>query len=81
MLALHVWDPFLAKDIKAIEDVQKFALRVCTKSWHSDYNELLDYCDISTMASRRKTAKLCLLFNILFNNVKYPTKPELANSA
>ncbi len=32
MLALHVWDPFLAKDIKAIEDVQKFALRVCTKS-------------------------------------------------
>ncbi len=66
--ASPVWDPFLAKDIKAIEDVQKFALRVCTKSWRSDYNELLDYCDIPTMASRRKVAKLCLLFNILFDN-------------
>ena len=53
---------FLPKGIKAIEGVQKFALRVCTKSWRSNYNELLDYCDIPTMASRRKMAKLCLLF-------------------
>ncbi len=30
--ASPVWDPFLAKDIKAIEDVRKFALGVCTKS-------------------------------------------------
>ncbi len=36
-----VWDLFLVKDIKAIEGVQKFALRVCTESWCSDYNELL----------------------------------------
>ncbi len=82
MPTLHVWDPFLAKDIKAIEDVQKCALKACTSHGALlNYNELLDYCDIPTMASRRKMAKLCLLFNILFYKVKYPTKPELANSA
>ncbi len=29
--ACKVWDPHLRKDIEALETVQKFALRVCTK--------------------------------------------------
>ena len=28
--ASSVWSPHLVKDIKCIDDVQKFALRVCT---------------------------------------------------
>ena len=31
------WDPFLKQDIELIEKVQKFALRVCTKSWDANY--------------------------------------------
>ena len=35
------WDPYLKKDIALLEDVQKFALKVCTKSWDQDYSTLL----------------------------------------
>ena len=31
--ACTAWDPFLKKDVNVLEDVQEFALRVCTKSW------------------------------------------------
>ncbi len=31
--ASAVWSPHLAKDIKLLEDTQKFALKVCTKKW------------------------------------------------
>ena len=36
--ASAVWSPYSAKDIKTIEDVQKFALRVCTKIGKSTMN-------------------------------------------
>ena len=39
--ASSVWDPYLKKNIEAIEHVQKFALKVCLKDWHSDYDTLL----------------------------------------
>ena len=35
-----VWDPHHLKDISAIESVQKFAGRVITHEWKSDYNSL-----------------------------------------
>ena len=43
--ACIAWDPFLKKDITALEDVQKFALRLCTKSWDQDYQTLLTGAD------------------------------------
>ena len=36
------WDPFMKKDTELIEDVQKFALRVCLESWSATYAELLE---------------------------------------
>ncbi len=38
---LAVWSPHLAKDIKLLEDTQKFALKVCTKKWDENYKTLL----------------------------------------
>ena len=40
--ALPAWDPYLVKNIKALEDVQKFALRICLKLWQESYSSLLD---------------------------------------
>jgi len=37
--ASSVWDPYLEKDIEAIERVQKFGLKVCPKNWHCSYAE------------------------------------------
>ncbi len=58
-----VWDPYLRKDIKQIEDVQKFALKVdlCTKNWGTSYNFLLSNCNLNTMADRRNSSRLCVL--------------------
>ena len=53
---------YFKKDIQALENMQKFALRVWSKSWSSDYATLLD---TPTLSDRRETLKLCLLFNIL----------------
>ena len=56
--AAAVWDPHLQRDIQRLENVQKFALRVCTKHWHYDYLELLDQAQLPTLAKRRLYLKL-----------------------
>ena len=40
--ASPVWDPFRKGEIEELENVQKFALRMCLKSWDMDYSELLE---------------------------------------
>ena len=57
--------PYHCKDIRMLENTQKFALRVCFKDWSSQYDDLLERANLSTLASRRKQAKLCHLFKIL----------------
>ena len=70
-----IWDPHLAKDIKMLEDVQKFALRVCSKNWNATYESLLESYNLPSLSDRRKFLKLCLLFNILTDRAIYPNKP------
>ena len=70
-----VWDPHLKKGIQTLENVQKFALRICSKLWNSDYDTLLGTLNIPTLSNRRETLKLCLLFNILAGRVTYPSFP------
>ena len=62
--ATAAWDPFLKKDIELIENVQKFALRVCTKSWDSNYSSLLQTSHLPSLQTRRLHTKLCNLFKI-----------------
>ena len=40
--AVPVWDPHLCKDINALESVQRFATKICTKSWNTSYQYRLD---------------------------------------
>ena len=37
--ASTIWDPYLIKDRKLLEDVQKFACKICVKDWHLAINE------------------------------------------
>ena len=64
--APQVWDPHLVKDIDLLEKTQKFALRVCCKDWSAPYCDLLDRCQISSLSSRRRTAKLCHLYKVIY---------------
>ena len=65
--ACQVWDPHLAKDKKAIEDVQKFALKVVTSKWDSSYDELLELAKLKPLEERRTELKLGMLSKIVHN--------------
>ena len=70
--ACPVWAPHMAKDIHAIENVQKFACRMATHSWNSAYPELLSLTEFPTLESRRLELKLGQLFKIVHNLCFFP---------
>ena len=47
-----------------LEDIQKFALEVCTKSRNLDHNALLTMLHLPSLQARQQ-AKHCNLFNII----------------
>ncbi len=59
--ACQVWDPYLLKDKKAIENVQKFALKVVTSRWDSSYDEQLELVELKSLEERRVELKLGLI--------------------
>ena len=76
MHALPAWDPFQKKDITALEDVQKFALLMCTKSWdHAGLSVFANYIQLAISGVRRHQAKLCPLFKIVNADTYFPDAP------
>ena len=59
--------PHHLKDTNAIENVQKFAARVITHEWKSDYPSLCSKLNWQTLNTRRKIQKLKVCYNILNN--------------
>ena len=62
--ASAVWNPNLKGEIDQLERVQKFALRVCLKSWDTDYEDLLSISNLPSLQKRRMLTSLCHLFKI-----------------
>ena len=58
-----VWNPYYRGEIAALESVQKFALRVCLKSW--DTNCELLAANIPSLQHRCIQQSLCHLFKII----------------
>ena len=50
---VEVWSPYLQKDIAALENVQKFALRVCFKKWSLNYQDLLELSHLQSLQDCR----------------------------
>ena len=73
--AAIVWNPALKGDIGLLENTQKFALRVCMKSWNSTYQELLTCAKLPSLQDRRTRASLCHLFKIINNLTDFPDAP------
>ena len=71
-----VWDPHLLKDINVLEAVQRFATKVCVKSWDtSDYQERLDKLHLETLQTRRFVYNLCHLFKLVHGLSNFPNLP------
>ena len=70
-----VWNLHLKGDIAELEKVQKFALRVCMKSWDTSYDELLAASKLPSLESRRNHTSICHLFKIINELTYYPEAP------
>ena len=70
--ACPVWAPHLVKDVRAIEDVQKFACKMATHNWNSSYQDLLQLTELPTLERRRLDLKLGQLFKIIHNFCYFP---------
>ena len=69
----QVWHPHLAKDTNALENVQKFGLRVCSQQWTTSYQELLELFHLPSLENRRLFMSLSTFFKIIHNLVYFPT--------
>ena len=70
-----VWNPYQKGDIAKLEDVQKFSLRVCFKSWDKSYDELLLNSRLQSLQKRRVVASLCHLFKIIKGITEFNDPP------
>ena len=74
--AVPVWDPYFVKDVEALESVQKFAAKMCTKSWQRwSYSEQLRALNLTTLKERRDYLKLCFLYKVFNNLIFFPESP------
>ena len=62
---VEVWHPYLSKDTQALENVQKFALRICSNNWQANYHDLLEHYNLPTLENRRLYLSLCTFFKIV----------------
>ena len=74
-----VWDPHYVSDIDALESVQKFAGRVITRQWHSDYHTLCSTLNWQPLSVRRKLQKLKVCYNIVNNRSIIPSSQLLSS--
>ena len=63
--ACVVWDPHLKKDQYLLESVQTFALRMASRSWRVNAEELNSQFQLPTLTSRRSYLKLLMTFKFL----------------
>ena len=75
--ASQVWSPYMLKDVQLLEKVQKFALRICSKCYLAEYEELLELFDIPSLENRRLFLSLCTLYGIITSH----SLPSLSSSS
>ena len=73
--AVPIWDPYTAKDCDLVDSVQRFAGRVCLKSWDIGYPEILNSLNLPSLETRRKVQKLILLYKFVNNLALFPEAP------
>jgi len=70
--ASPVWNPSTRKQIKMLEDVEKFAMRVATRRWDTGYQDLLNMANVPSLESRRLQSSMCTLYKIVHGLCYFP---------
>jgi len=68
-----VWAPYTLKDKRNLEQVQKFACKMVSKHWDSEYEDLLELVGLPPLENRRIYLKSCLLYKITHGLCHFPT--------
>ena len=71
--ALLSGDPSSSASISKLENIQLFALKLCSKNWSSNYPSLLQLFNCPLLSSRRTNSKLISLFKILHGHMFFPS--------
>jgi len=71
--ACQLWDPSTNKNRHLLEDVQKFACRVCLKRWDLDYDSMLQLLSIPPLTIRCEYLKLTTMYNIIHGHSHFPS--------
>ena len=69
----EVWDPHLQKNVELLENVQKQALRMCSRQWDLTYHALFEQFHLPNLVNRRVHLKLCTLFKIVHGLLYFPS--------
>ena len=71
---VQLWDPYIMKDIRMLESVQKFACMhmVCLKCWDMDYDNMLHCLNWPRLSERRQYLKLLTMYNIVNGHLYFP---------
>jgi len=48
--ASPVWNPSTRKQIKMLEDVEKFAMKVATRRWDTGYQDVLNMANVPSLS-------------------------------
>ena len=70
--ASQVWNPYKVGEVNSSEHVQKFALRMCAKSWDSSYQELLQLFSLPDLQQCGLYLDLCIMFRIINGLFYFP---------
>ena len=70
--AAPIWGPHLIKDITKLENVQKFAMKMCSKQWDLGYQDLIELSQLPTLQNHRLYLRLCTLYNIIHGYFYFP---------
>ena len=75
-----VWNPYLAKDIKLLESVQRLAVKICTRRWNESYERNLIHPSLPTLAQRRDHLTLCYFHKLVNNYFIFQKAPLTHNT-
>ena len=78
--ACQMWDPYTVKNRQKIENVQKYALRICSGRWLASYEELLDEFKLSTLASRQEYLRIISLHQYHTQHSYFPLLKSLLHA-
>ncbi len=67
-----VWNPYMCKEVKMVEDVEKFAMRVITRRWDTGYQDLLSMVNIPSLEFRRLHSSMYTLYKSVHGLCFFP---------